>query len=92
LTTKYNYDHIDRSQAAVREAYLALEGKVNKVGLKNNESNTKYLNAGRNSRTTFEVVTEFVYLGSLVTPNNDLSLEIKKRIQKCKTILLVAES
>jgi hypothetical protein len=30
---------------------------------------------------TFEVVKEFVYLGSLVTPNNDVSLEIQKRIQ-----------
>jgi hypothetical protein len=30
---------------------------------------------------TFEVVKEFVYLGSLVTPNNDVSLEIQRRIQ-----------
>jgi hypothetical protein len=27
---------------------------------------------------TFEVVKEFVYLGFLVTPNNDVSLEIPK--------------
>jgi hypothetical protein len=32
---------------------------------------------------TFEVVKEFVYLGSLVTPNNenDVKLEIQRRIQ-----------
>jgi Reverse transcriptase (RNA-dependent DNA polymerase) len=30
---------------------------------------------------TFEVVKEFVYLGSLVTPNNDVSLQIQRRIQ-----------
>jgi hypothetical protein len=30
---------------------------------------------------TFEVVKEFVYLGSLVTPNNDVSLEIQNRIK-----------
>ena len=30
---------------------------------------------------TFEVVKQFVYLGSLVTPNNDVSLEIQRRIQ-----------
>jgi hypothetical protein len=30
---------------------------------------------------TFEVVKEFVYLGSPVTSNNDVSLEIQRRIQ-----------
>jgi hypothetical protein len=29
----------------------------------------------------FEVVKEFVYLGSLMTPRNDVSLEIQRRIQ-----------
>jgi hypothetical protein len=29
----------------------------------------------------FEVVKEFVYLGSLTTPTNDVSLEIQRRIQ-----------
>jgi hypothetical protein len=29
----------------------------------------------------FEVVKEFVYLGSLTTPTNDVSLEIQQRIQ-----------
>jgi hypothetical protein len=29
----------------------------------------------------FEVVKEFVYLGSLLTPTNDVSLEIQRRIQ-----------
>jgi hypothetical protein len=29
----------------------------------------------------FEVVKEFVYLGSLMTPTNDVSLEIQRRIQ-----------
>jgi hypothetical protein len=28
----------------------------------------------------FEVVKEFVYLGSLMTPTNDVSLEIQRRI------------
>jgi hypothetical protein len=31
--------------------------------------------------THFEVVKEFVYLGSLMTPTNDVSLEIQRRIQ-----------
>jgi hypothetical protein len=29
----------------------------------------------------FEVVKEFVYLGSLMTPTNDVNLEIQRRIQ-----------
>jgi hypothetical protein len=62
--------------------------------LKINESKTKYMISAGNERMirdvgqsvafgdkTFEVVKEFVYLGSLVTPNNDVSLEIQRRIQ-----------
>ena len=87
-------DIIGRSQAAVRDAYLALEREANKVGLKINENKTKYMIAAGTDRTIrdvgrgvafgdkkFEVVKEFVYLGSLVTPNNDVSLEIQRRIQ-----------
>jgi hypothetical protein len=33
------------------------------------------------SDKTFEVVKEFLYLGSLVTPNNHVSLEIQRRFQ-----------
>jgi hypothetical protein len=29
----------------------------------------------------FKVVIEFVYLGSLMTPANDVSLEVQRRIQ-----------
>jgi hypothetical protein len=55
---------------------------------------TKYMIAARNDKTIrdvgqsmaiddthFEVVKEFVYLGSLITPTNDVSLEIQRRIQ-----------
>jgi hypothetical protein len=31
--------------------------------------------------THFEVVKEFMYLGSLMTPRNDVSMEIQRRIQ-----------
>jgi hypothetical protein len=54
----------------------------------------KYMIAARNDRTIrdvgqsvaigdkhFEVVKEFVYLGSLMTPTNDMSLEIQQKIQ-----------
>jgi hypothetical protein len=66
-----------------------LEGEADKVGLKINEQKTKYMIAARNDTTIrdvgqsvaigdkhFEVVKEFVYLGSLITPTNDVSLEI----------------
>jgi hypothetical protein len=87
-------DIVGRSQSAVRDAYLALEREAAKVGLKINEQKTKYMNAVQNDRTIrdvgqsvaigdqhFEVVKEFVYLGSLRTPTNDVNLEIQRRIQ-----------
>jgi hypothetical protein len=36
-------DIVGRSQSAVRNAYLALEGEAAKVGLKMNEQKTKYM-------------------------------------------------
>jgi hypothetical protein len=80
-------------QAADREAFLALKREANKVGLKINERETKYMIVAGNERRfcdvgqsvdfgdkTLEVVKEFVYLGSLVKPNNDVSLRIQRRI------------
>jgi hypothetical protein len=71
-----------------------LEREAAKVGLKINEQKIKYMIAARNERTIrdvkqsvvigdkhFEVVKEFVYLGSLVTPTNEVSLEIQRRIR-----------
>jgi hypothetical protein len=87
-------DIVGKSQSAVRDAYLALKGEAAKVGLKINEQKTKYMIAARNDRTIrdvgqrvaigdkhFEVVKEFLYLGSMMTPTNDVSLEIQRRIQ-----------
>jgi hypothetical protein len=71
-----------------------LKREAAKVGLKINEQKTKYMIAARNDGTIldvgqsvvigdkhFEVVKEFVYLGSLMTPTNDVSLEIRRKIQ-----------
>jgi hypothetical protein len=73
---------VDRSQSAVRDAYLALEGEAARGGLKINEQKTKYMIAARNDTTIrdvvqsvaigdkhFEVIEEFVYLGSLMDTN-----------------------
>jgi hypothetical protein len=67
-------DIVGRSQSAVRNAYLALNRKAAKVGLKINEQKTKYMIAALNDRTIrdvgqsvaigdkhFEIVKEFVY-------------------------------
>jgi hypothetical protein len=83
-----------RSQSAVRDAYLDKEREAAKVGLKINGQKTKYMIAAWNDRTIrdvgqsvaignkhFEVVKEFVYLRSLMTPTNDVNLEIQRRIQ-----------
>jgi hypothetical protein len=77
-----------------------LEGEAAKVRLKINEQKTKYIIAARNDRTIrdvgqsvaigdkhFEVVKEFVYLGSLMTPTNDVSLEIQRKIQTANKCL-----
>jgi hypothetical protein len=71
-----------------------LEGETAKVGLKINEQKTKYMIAARNDTTIrdvgqsvaigdkhFEVVKEFVYLRSLITPTNDVILKIQRKIQ-----------
>jgi hypothetical protein len=95
LLTYADYiDIVGRSQSTVRDAYLALEIEASKKGLKINEQKTKYMIAARNDRTIrevgqslaigdkhFEIVEEFVYLGSLMTPTNDVSLEIQRRVQ-----------
>jgi hypothetical protein len=87
-------DIVGRSQSTVRDANLALEREAAKVGLTINEQKT-YMIAARNDRTIrdvaksveigdkhFEVVKEFVYVGSLMTPTNDVSLEIQRNTTK----------
>jgi hypothetical protein len=63
------------------------------MGLKVNEEKPKYLMISNNKRNLitkqdlkidgqkFERVNRFIYLGSLVNDNNNVSEEIKKRIK-----------
>jgi hypothetical protein len=48
-------DIVGRSQSAVQDAYLALEGEAAKVGLKINVQKTKYMIATRNNMTIRDV-------------------------------------
>jgi hypothetical protein len=76
-------DIVSRSLKAVHDAYLALEAKAAKVGLKINKQKTKYMIAAGNwtihdagqtvafGDKSFEVVDELMYLRAIVTPKND---------------------
>ncbi|XP_055537199.1 uncharacterized protein LOC129725408 [Wyeomyia smithii] len=75
------------------DTYIGLKAEVKRIGLVINASKTKYMK-GRGSREDnanlpprvqiggdeIEVVDELVYLGSLVTADNDTSREIQRHI------------
>ena len=86
-------DIVGRTFAKVAELYTRLKREATKVGLVVNASKTKYMLVGGTERDrarlgssvtidgdTFEVVEEFVYLGSLLTADNNVSREIRRRI------------
>ena len=88
-------DIVGRRFDAVAEQYTVLKREAEKVALRVNTSKTKYLLAGcrtgedrnriRSGSLTmngdeFEVVEEFVYLGSLVTSDDNCSRETRRRI------------
>jgi endonuclease/exonuclease/phosphatase family metal-dependent hydrolase len=86
-------DIVGRRFEAVAENYTRLKREAERIGLRINTAKTKYMLAGGTeadrarlgSTVTidgdeFEVVDEFVYLGSLVTADNDTSREIRRRI------------
>ncbi|XP_052562347.1 uncharacterized protein LOC128092490 [Culex pipiens pallens] len=86
-------DIIARDLETVKRVYTALKTQAGRIGLAMNTTKTKYMK-GRGSKDVdpprltplavdgdvLEEVSEFVYLGSLVTADNDTSLEIRTRI------------
>jgi hypothetical protein len=69
-------------------AYLAMEVEPANVGMKINEQKTKYMIATvAFGDRKFEVVNEFVYLGALLTPQNEVGFEIQRRIQTANRCL-----
>ena len=85
-------DIVGRRHNEVVETYINLKREAEKVSLVTNVSKTKYMktcdglvpNQHQNlvniGGQDFEVVDEFVYLGPLIRKENDISLEIKRRI------------
>jgi hypothetical protein len=82
-------DIIGRSERTVREAFTKLDKEAQLMGLKINETKTKYMEITTNPTRTeffavgnykFEKVTEFKYLGTLITSNNNTSSEIHHRL------------
>lgn len=86
-------DVIGRSTSVVTDKFLAIEKAANSVGLKVNGDKTKYMLSSKHQNRhndlgthvnmgphSIEVVKNFIYLGSEVTSENDISVEIKRRI------------
>lgn len=86
-------DVIGRTASIVTDNFLAIEQSANSVGLKVNSSKTKYMLSSKNEQRhsdlgpnitmgphNIEIVKNFIYLGSEITSNNDISAEIRRRI------------
>lgn len=83
-------DIIGGTFGAMSEAFTNLEAAAARFGLEVNQSKTKYMltNATRRAPEriqvngyTFDTVNEFIYLGSLVTNDNEMVAEVQRRIQ-----------
>ena len=83
-------DIIGRSICEVEAAFSEFAEEARSIGLVVNESKTKLLLlTATDTRIgvsvevggyNFEVVKDFVYLGSSINTDNDISLEIRRRI------------
>ena len=82
--------YLARSICKVEAAFSKFAEEARSIGLAVNESKTKYpVSAAKDSSIresveihgyNFEVVKDFVYLGSSINTDNDISLEIRRRI------------
>jgi hypothetical protein len=83
-------DIISRSPKSLQEATIALDRAARRMGLEINQSKTKYMIWGTKKKyiekvfkvkhMTFERVNSFVYLGTLITTDNNTSAKINNRI------------
>lgn len=82
-------DIIGRTKQAVVEAFTSLENAASRMGLTINEDKTKYMISTNKTinrdplkinNYTFENVKQFKYLGTIISTDNDLRIEIKSRL------------
>jgi hypothetical protein len=83
-------DIISRTPKSLQEAITALDRAARRMGLENNQVKTKYTICGTKKKyvenvfkvkhMTFERVNSFVYLGTVITTDNNSSAEINNRI------------
>jgi sorting nexin-29 len=83
-------DIISRSLKSLQEATIALDRATRRMGLEINQAKTKYMICGTKKKyvenvfkvehMTFERVNSFVYLGTLITTDNNTSAKINNRI------------
>ena len=79
---------ISRTPKSLQEAAVALDRAARRMGLEINQTKTKYMIFGTKKKyvenvfkvkhVTFERVNSFVYLGTLITADNNTSAEINK--------------
>jgi hypothetical protein len=82
-------DIISRSPKSLQEATTALDKAARMMELENNQAKTKYMICGTKMKyveyvfkvknMTFEGVNSFVYLGTLIANDNNVSVEIDNR-------------
>jgi sorting nexin-29 len=82
-------DIIGRTKHSVIDAFVALESTAKEMGLVINADKTKFLIATNKTPDpsplkimtySFETVSQFKYLGTLISSRNDLKIEINNRI------------
>ena len=83
-------DIISRSPKSLQETIIALDRVARRMGLEINQAKTKYMICGtkkkyvenvfRAKHVTCERVNSFVYLGTLIAADNDISAEISNKI------------
>ena len=83
-------DIISRSPKFLQEVTIAVDRAERRLGLEINQAKTKYIICGTKKKyvvnvfkvkhMTFERVNSFVYLGTLITADNNTSAEINNRI------------
>ena len=83
-------DIISRSLKSLQETTIALDRAARRMGLEINQAKTRYMICGNKKKyvenvfkvkhMTFERVNSFVYLGTLITADNNTSAKINNKI------------